>query len=509
MLRDSLVAISCVLLSFLNYAESVSLNPNDICQQPIDGGSCFALHKRFAFNSQEGLCEEFDYGGCGGNENNFEIEEECKNTCEAGRDIVIPPEDKCSQPIVKGPCFSYIPRNGFFSEKGRCERFIYGGCNGNENNFESIEECFSQCGGKPPTIEIGCDRRKCDWRTFGPYLSSNRECQPIYEGGQCCPTRFHCKTRSERGLDPKKCYYRGHEYEDRLTVEERTGCYKECFCRNFKTLNSNKSIVCPILDCPSLFNPSNSSCRYIFEIDKCCETGEICDEDPSDPFDCEWEGKSYKLGDRMHFNGDDVCHECVCTKQFTDPRGPGCQKSVCGYEFRNIASFEKNCIPIHREDRCCPFKYICPNKDEINVLEFCKSQKINERESCSFGEKRIKYGSIVDVIGNCKVKCRCVTPPDLSCMEYDSCVEASERACISVNETQCPALRCPEGCDTISDLKTGCDRCFCRSLIYSCPEAKCPASCLRTEIQMNETSGCYECTCLPVKDIDTLPGQKG
>lgn len=46
------------------------------------------------------------------------------------------------------------------------------------------------------------------------------------------------ETRSERGLDPKKCYYRGHEYEDRLTVEERTGCYKECFCRNFKTLNS-------------------------------------------------------------------------------------------------------------------------------------------------------------------------------------------------------------------------------------------------------------------------------
>ncbi|KAB7500857.1 hypothetical protein Anas_06864, partial [Armadillidium nasatum] len=274
------------------------------------------------------------------------------------------------------------------------------------------------------------------------------------------------ETRSERGLDPKKCYYRGHEYEDRLTVEGRTGCYQECFCRNFHTLNSNKSIVCPILDCPSLFNPSNSSCRYIYEIGKCCETGEICDENPSDPFYCEWEGKSYKLGDLMHFNGDDVCQECVCTKHFTDPRGPGCQKSVCGYQLR---------------------------------------------ESCSFGEKRIKYGSIVDVIGNCKVKCRCVTPPDLSCMEYDSCVEASERACISngVNETQCPAISCPEGCDSISDLKTGCDTCFCSGLIYSCPEAKCPASCLRTEIQMNETSGCYECKCLPVKDRGTLPGPKG
>uniref|UniRef100_A0A8C6XA42 BPTI/Kunitz inhibitor domain-containing protein n=1 Tax=Naja naja TaxID=35670 RepID=A0A8C6XA42_NAJNA len=42
-----------------------------ICQLPKAVGWCKALFPRFYFNAATGNCEKFLYGGCGGNKNNF------------------------------------------------------------------------------------------------------------------------------------------------------------------------------------------------------------------------------------------------------------------------------------------------------------------------------------------------------------------------------------------------------------------------------------------------------
>ncbi|PAV59528.1 hypothetical protein WR25_16330 [Diploscapter pachys] len=52
------------------------------CQQPITVGPCKALIKRWAFDQKTKKCSEFGYGGCQGNENNFKTLDECKKTCE-------------------------------------------------------------------------------------------------------------------------------------------------------------------------------------------------------------------------------------------------------------------------------------------------------------------------------------------------------------------------------------------------------------------------------------------
>ena len=36
----------------------------------------------------------------------------------------------------EGSCYAYFPRYFYNSRTGRCQFFVYGGCNGNANNFE-------------------------------------------------------------------------------------------------------------------------------------------------------------------------------------------------------------------------------------------------------------------------------------------------------------------------------------------------------------------------------------
>jgi len=53
--------------------------------------------------------------------------------------------DACSQPSgITGPCKAAVPRWTFDKERG-CQRFTYGGCAGNANNFYTRAECLKTC----------------------------------------------------------------------------------------------------------------------------------------------------------------------------------------------------------------------------------------------------------------------------------------------------------------------------------------------------------------------------
>ncbi|XP_054986694.1 amyloid beta precursor like protein 2 isoform X2 [Sorex araneus] len=51
----------------------------------------------------------------------------------------------CSQEAMTGPCRAVMPRWYFDLAQGKCVRFIYGGCGGNRNNFESEDSCMAVC----------------------------------------------------------------------------------------------------------------------------------------------------------------------------------------------------------------------------------------------------------------------------------------------------------------------------------------------------------------------------
>ena len=52
------------------------------CELEKDQGDCHAAIPMYYFNKNTGRCEQFVYGGCGGNKNRFETKIECEKICQ-------------------------------------------------------------------------------------------------------------------------------------------------------------------------------------------------------------------------------------------------------------------------------------------------------------------------------------------------------------------------------------------------------------------------------------------
>lgn len=53
----------------------------------------------------------------------------------------------CMAPLKVGPCRAAFPRWQYDATQGLCTEFHFGGCNANENNYLSENDCMSACQG--------------------------------------------------------------------------------------------------------------------------------------------------------------------------------------------------------------------------------------------------------------------------------------------------------------------------------------------------------------------------
>jgi hypothetical protein len=114
-------------------ALSFAAGGDDACDLPADPGPCEGLCERWHFDAASGLCEEFTWGCCEGNANNFVTQLQCQASC------------ACELPMDIGPCDGVCPRWYYDATLGRCELFMWGCCGGNANNFETQADCENAC----------------------------------------------------------------------------------------------------------------------------------------------------------------------------------------------------------------------------------------------------------------------------------------------------------------------------------------------------------------------------
>ncbi|XP_064371465.1 collagen alpha-3(VI) chain isoform X11 [Dromaius novaehollandiae] len=137
----------------------------DPCLLDYDMGiQCKDYHVVWFFDYKNKICSQVWYGGCGGNANRFGTEAECISKClkpSAEKAMQQPPLEKrllsvtdiCRLKKDKGTCTKFVLKWYYDTETKSCARFWYGSCGGNDNRFDTQEECEKVCA--PGTINPG------------------------------------------------------------------------------------------------------------------------------------------------------------------------------------------------------------------------------------------------------------------------------------------------------------------------------------------------------------------
>ncbi|XP_056003662.1 papilin-like [Ostrea edulis] len=212
--------------------------------------------------------------------------------------------DVCSQPQVTGPCRASVRRWWYNSKTNRCEKFTYGGCQGNENNFETRWACRGRCQrnsfsfnqlsstmlGKiivlffvasacaqydpprphPPSLEKPGSCPKSDIITTCECDPRNIKCNGDGEcpGDQkCCSYGCGCRRRcvAPEGTLTRVCKYNGKLYKPGQGFPSSDGCNRcTCGSNGFVSCTKRACIKPPVLDVcsqPKVTGPCRAAFR--------------------------------------------------------------------------------------------------------------------------------------------------------------------------------------------------------------------------------------------------------
>ncbi|XP_049626236.1 papilin [Suncus etruscus] len=139
---------------------------------------------------------------------------------------------RCLLPSALGSCTHWQARWYFVASVGRCNRFWYGGCHGNANNFATEEECMRGCRGSgqgphhpgPETDSGSGGRRK-------PMPTGETHRTPTSREGAWNPELGHRASSGQPAAPPHGPPYRvGQAGADPSLVQATAGQWVQLYC---------------------------------------------------------------------------------------------------------------------------------------------------------------------------------------------------------------------------------------------------------------------------------------
>nr|XP_054928901.1 papilin-like [Dermacentor andersoni] len=186
---------------------------HEFCFMPSEAGPCTNMEVRWFYDKQDGVCREFHYGGCLGNRNRFRSRRDCEDRCFSSQDL-------CMLPKVQGPCSGTFTQWFYDPETDRCHEFTYGGCQGNANRFNDREACENQCReGVPVPTEPPIERP-----TPLDVCTLPKQPGPCY--GLLMMWYFDTATRECRSFTYGGCEGNDNRFESRELCEQRCGHHR-------------------------------------------------------------------------------------------------------------------------------------------------------------------------------------------------------------------------------------------------------------------------------------------
>ncbi|XP_059187597.1 kunitz-type protease inhibitor 2 [Centropristis striata] len=214
-----------------------------VCRQPVKVGVCRAFFPRFFYDPTNQSCRSFVYGGCGANGNNFISREECETSCSGVTGSVLPddlsPEhsakaarmisdinvsqvdegpvepaatesvltqetemsavdfaERCRAEPEVGPCRASFQHWFYNHSTGSCQSFIYGGCQGNKNNYATQEECSATCTVSvvSSSKKVSSDKVSADYREACLVTSDPGPCRAAFSMFYFDPDTATCQS---------------------------------------------------------------------------------------------------------------------------------------------------------------------------------------------------------------------------------------------------------------------------------------------------------------------------
>ncbi|CAO1431676.1 unnamed protein product [Diamesa tonsa] len=247
-------------------------------------------------------------------------------------------------------------------------------------------------------------------------------CVAVIKDGECCPSSYDCPSIEKR--DGSKCYYKDKIYYQLESIDETVlaeSCTGSCKCPKTNGQKVN-TFICAHKDCPENFGPALlPGCIRQYSNDQCCSIGTVCGEIATNLEKCEFEGKTYHVGERMYPEGASSCYKCLCTKDFQNnpvEQNANCHRIDCGIELQDYEDYSEGCVPIYHSESCCPYGWRCPAADDSIITA---PTPADSTLKCKFGKLNLQIGDKLSAGENGCSTCTCSIPPMVHCKFQPGC----------------------------------------------------------------------------------------